>query len=178
MRGRSLPAIIAALVAAVLLAACGYGATVRDTVLLPGQSVTASNQSGTVRIVYVGPTTRTFEFNGKSTTIHETPRPKPWDGKLGIYDPADSFGPFPAIRIVCQESVLHFDDLDQAYAFLRSQISMGWVYSPDGLVVGFSRTPERRQVNVDLYQILIRGRKPHDLRGARPAAIHLEGATT
>jgi hypothetical protein len=50
---------------------------------------------------------------------------------------------------------------------------MDWVYTSDGLLVGFSRSPEREQINVDIRQLTIHGRKPMALRGARDRAIRL-----
>ena len=52
------------------------------------------------------------------------------------------------------------------------------VYTPDGLVVGFARTLERYQINIERYQILIRGRKPSGLKGARPDLFQETSAGT
>ena len=173
---RHSPATSASLVgmAALLLSACADHTATHDTVLGPGQSVTADNQSGHIRVVYVGPATRRFELDGRSRTIRMTQRPAMFDRRSGIYDPADWFWPWaPSLRIVCDESVINFDTIDELYAFLAGQRSMDWVYTTDGLVVGFDRTPARHQVNVDVYQLLVRGKKPKALRDARPSAIRL-----
>jgi len=59
---------------------------------------------------------------------------------------------------------------------------MDWVYTADGLVVGFSKTPPPSQrppggppsaVNITLWQLLIHGKKPIALKGARPDHIVL-----
>ena len=160
---------------AMLVSACADHTLVHDTVLRPGQSVSASNRAGRVRIVYLGPATRRFEIDGRSKTIRMTQRPEMFDRRSGIYDPADWFWPWrPSLRIVCDESVINFETIDELYAFLGEQRSMDWVYTPDGLVIGFDRTPSRYQVNVDVYQLLVRGEKPNGLRGARPYAIQLK----
>ena len=52
---------------------------------------------------------------------------------------------------------------------------MDWVYTPDGLVLGYGLTPSRRQVNIDVYQVLLGGKKPLQLRGAKPDAITVVG---
>jgi len=148
---------------------------VKGAVLSPGQSVEASNKNGNVRISYLSPIKRKYEWDRRSRIVKMIAREKPFQGKLGLYEPADSWGLNPfKIRLVVQESVLDFDSIDQIYAFLRqSSAYMDQVYTSDGLVVGFGRTPARNQIDFDLWQILLRGRKPTDLRGARPNLITL-----
>jgi hypothetical protein len=50
---------------------------------------------------------------------------------------------------------------------------MDWAYTADGLVMGYGKTSTRNQVNIDLFQILIGGAKPKDLKGARDTAIQI-----
>lgn len=104
------------------------------------------------------------------------PREERFMGKLGLYEPAGRFVSLPGdVRLVVQEATRDFDDYRQLYAALyESSAVMDWVYTRDGLVVGFSRTPERgNQVDVDVYQFLVQGQKPSDLKGAREEAIRL-----
>ncbi|PYL58067.1 MAG: hypothetical protein DMF30_03950 [Verrucomicrobia bacterium] len=77
-------------------------------------------------------------------------------------------------RLVVEEASIDFGKEDQIYAFLKqSSAYMDWVYTSDGLVVGFGRTPSRKQSNIDLWQILLRGQKPVGLIGARREQIVL-----
>jgi hypothetical protein len=94
-------------------------------------------------------------------------------GKTGLYDPADELISDPRTRLVVQESTIDFDDEAQMYDFLREEPSMDWVYTRDGLVLGFSSDPSRRQLNIDLYQFVVRGKRPTAMSGARPEAIHV-----
>jgi hypothetical protein len=105
------------------------------------------------------------------------PRPEPFEGRWGLYEPADTLIFFvPDTRLVVEESVIDFENYDEIYAFLYQGSAVeDWVYTPDGLVVGFGRSPERFQINVDLYQILIHGKRPIALRGARPSNIRFSG---
>ncbi|HEX7886949.1 MAG TPA: hypothetical protein VF474_13315, partial [Phenylobacterium sp.] len=66
-------------------------APIRETVLRPGQSVEATNKFGRVRITYVSPAERTFEWDGRSRTVKLIPRPERFMGMLGLYDPADQW---------------------------------------------------------------------------------------
>lgn len=148
---------------------------VTGAVLSPRQSVEATNKNGTIKISYMTPIKRKYEWDGKTRVVKMIRRSEPFQGRLGLYNPADSWGLNPfEIRIVVEEAVRDFDNEDQIYAFLRqsSQI-MDWVYTSDGLVIGFGRTPARNQINVDLWQILLHGKKPSGLKEANPNAIRL-----
>jgi hypothetical protein len=103
------------------------------------------------------------------------PRQDVFDRKLGLYEPADSWGfLFWRERLVVQESVINFENLDQVQAFLmQSKDYMDWVYSEDGLVVGFGRNSARRQINIDLWQILLNGKKPESLTGTGRERIRI-----
>lgn len=146
---------------------------VRGAVLKPGETVEATNNNGKVRISYVTAEKRRYEWDGRSRVITMISREEPFDKKLGLYEPADSWGfEFWQERLVVQESVISFENLDQVYAFLRqSKDYMKWVYTDDGLVIGFGRTPARKQINIDLWQLLVREQKPEGLVGARPEDI-------
>jgi hypothetical protein len=162
-----------AILAALLLSACSAQPTVKGNVLSRNQSVVAANGSGEVRISYVSPTRRRYEWDGQSRVVRMRVRAEPFMGKTGLYDPADAFVGDPRTRLVVQESTMNFDNEEQMYDFLRQEPSMDWVYTRDGLVLGFDRTPSRQQLNIDLYQFIVRGKPPSEMNGARPQAIHL-----
>ena len=68
----------------------------------------------------------------------------------------------------------NFDSEEEAKAaLLESSAYMDWVYTPDGLVVGFGQTPSRKQINFDLFQFLVRGQKPINLPGSRTDNISI-----
>jgi hypothetical protein len=148
---------------------------VQGAVLSPGKGVIATNKNGTVKIFYISPTSRKYQWDGKARIIKLTARSRSFDGRLGLYDPADSWGLNPfEVRAVVQEAVRNFESLREIYAFLRQSSNyMDWVYTSDGLVVGFGRTPARKQINIDLWQLLLKGAKPQNLRGANLEAIRL-----
>lgn len=154
---------------------CGDSTVVKNAVLDQGQSVEASNNNGTIRISYVSPTKRKYEWDGKSRTVKMIARAEAFQGRWGLYDPADSWGfSFSEVRMVVEESVRDFEDMEQLRAALvQSSAVLDWVYTSDGLVVGFGRTPSRKQINIDLFQLLVRGQKPSGLAGARPEQIRL-----
>jgi ribosomal protein S16 len=134
-------------------------------VLKPGQSVLATNKYGNVEISYVSPTSRSFRWRNISRIVKMTPRQGSYLGALGLYDPAASDGD-DGVRLVVQESNLYFKNYEEIYAFLHQSSEVkDWVYTSDGLVVGFSLTEHRNQANIDLWQLFIDKKKPSALRG-------------
>lgn len=148
---------------------------VRETVLSKGQTVEATNRYGTVKISYVDPVTRRYSWDGQEKVVRLIPREEPFQGKLGIYEPANARIFSTGTRLVLEEAVRNFETEEQMQAALiESSDYLDWVYTDDGLVVGFGRTPSRRQVNIDIWQFLLRGHKPAHTPGARPDSIVLK----
>jgi hypothetical protein len=160
-------------IACLLLTACSEQSMVKGNVLSQHQVVVAKNSTGEIRISYISPTNRRYEWDGQSRVVQMRVRGEPFMGKTGLYDPADALISDPRTRLVVQESSMDFNDETQMYDFLREEPSMDWVYTRDGLVLGFNRVPSRQQLNIDLYQFFIRGKRPTAMRGARPDAIHV-----
>lgn len=167
-------ASVLALVGACLTGCAEHSTPIQGVVLRPGQSVEATNKFGSVRVSYVSPLKRKFEWDGDSQTIKLIARPEPFDGESGLYDPADCFLTCQTPRLVVEEAGHDFDSYDQIYTFLvQGSAVMDWVYSSDGLVVGFGRSPTREQINIYVKQLTIHGQKPIGLHGARNGAIRL-----
>jgi len=145
-------------------------------------TIEASNKQGPVRISYVDEFTRKYEWSGRSRTIKLIPREDRFryegqigEGILGLYEPATSWFFAPRERLVVQEAERHFKDEQEARRFLtQSSNFMDWVYTNDGLVVGFSKMEARGgQVNIDIWQLVIGGVRPKVLIGAKPDAIQI-----
>jgi hypothetical protein len=162
-------AVVAFLVGGFISAQPGAAAAPpRETVLRAGETIEATNNNGTVRISYVSPVRRKYEWDGRARTITLLARDEPFQGRLGLYEPASSWGlnPFET-RLVVQESIRHFRSMEEVEkALVESSRIMDWVYTSDGLVVGFGRSPARKQINIDVWQVLVRGEKPRALKGS------------
>lgn len=153
-------------------------AYVQGAVLRPGQRVEATNKFGSVRISYVSPLKRKFAWDGESRTIKLIARPEPFLGESGLYDPAGCWVIIVPLcrtpRLVVEEAGHDFKSYDEIYAFLvQGSAVMDWVYTSDGLVVGFGRAPSRDQVNIEVRQLTIHGQKPIGLRGASNGNIRM-----
>jgi len=171
-----------------LLCLLGCQKHVPIAVLAPAQSIEATTENGTIRITYISPTKRKFEWDGNTRTAKLTVRHTPFHGRTGLYDPAPSWGFDPnEIRLVADEAVYDFDNQEQLNRFLYDHApEFGYVYTNDGLVVRFRKTPppeHRRRcdppstVSFDLYQLLIRGEKPTTMKDANPDQIARLGPT-
>jgi hypothetical protein len=77
-------------------------------------------------------------------------------------------------RGVLQEGQQHFDSQEEALKWIEQQSGYyPTVYRDDGLVVSFGKVPVRRQINVEVWQILIHGKKPEKLPGSQNDAIQV-----
>ena len=168
LRGFLLPALL-------MVVSCSDSKTpVAGAVLTPGQYVVAANKFGGVRISYVDAITRRYEWQNNSRVVTMKRRPEPFRGKVGMYNPNEG-GLFDRKqRLLVQEHTINYETEKELYASLyEGSAVMDWVYTEDGLVVGYGIFPDRDQVNLELFQILLRGKKPTGLRGARPDSIRL-----
>lgn len=148
-----------------------------EVVLDPGMKIEATNKNGTFFVKYVDSRTRHFGWNGNEKTVRMIARTERFPsassirskGDLGIYHPATGRR-YP--RLVVREAIVHVDSMENLYRFLYQGSALeDWVYTRDGLMLGFSETPERNQINISLFQLLINGEKPSELKGARPQNI-------
>jgi hypothetical protein len=107
-------------------------------------------------------------------------RAERWHGSLGLYWPGPGFHWRECegvARAVVEEGQQNFDTAAAALAWVRARSDwMPYVYRNDGLVVGWrTAIPERKQLNVDVWQLLVAGRKPTELEGATDSAITTRG---
>jgi hypothetical protein len=155
---------------------------VKGAVLERGQSVQVTNKNGTVKISYISPTKRNYEWDGQSRIIKMIPGEEDVTDPLGsvhpsyagMYNPADVWIVSFKVRLVVSEGTMNFKHENELYKFLdQGSAIMDWVYTSDGLAVGFARSPGRQQINFYLYQLLLNGKKPTNLKGANPNKIRL-----
>ncbi len=137
--------------------------------------IEATNKNGTVSIEYIAPLVRRYKWDEYDELRTLIPRKERWLGLLGAYDPAEQsiwniFSP----RIVTEDSQLNFNNNTELEKWLlQSKEVKDWVYTNDGLVVGFFKSPDRNQVNIEVYQLYVNGIKPTMLEGSRPENIKI-----
>ncbi len=141
-----------------------------EIVMTPGMRITADTPGGAITLGAGEGYERTYTWDGTTRSAKMWPRKTRWLGSLGIYYPGlgqhwkSNHG---ITRGVLQEGVLWFKTEADAVAWIKKHnSSTGCVYSSQGLVVAWGKVPERKQLNVDVWQIYVDGHKPTRLEGS------------
>jgi hypothetical protein len=138
-------------------------------VLSVGDTLEIRNENGSLRIIADSDLKRTFMWDGASRTVVMERRKEPWKGAVGLYwpGPGDHWEDHKGVtRGVVQEQTRDFKDEASFREWLRGY--QEWYdakHTPDGIVAGWSITPSRGQLNVELWRITIAGNQPEALDG-------------
>ena len=134
----------------------------KEVVLTKKQTIIIVNNSGNVEISFKDDFRRSFKYKNISWVEELEVRPSRWMGILGVYSPG--IRPFSkeavVNRLVYIECVKDFSSETEALDWLMQEWNhkkMKLVWTKNGLVGGFCETPARRQLNVDLYLITVKG---------------------
>lgn len=148
-----------------------------EVVMSPGMKIAATTPTGTITITAEEGHHRSYTWSGQTRSAEMRPRKERWHGSLGIYYPGPGYhwADHEGIRRgVLQEGQQHFASEKEALRWIAAQRKfMPLVYRSDGLAVGWLKVPERKQLNVDVWQILIGGKKPVALEGGDDQAIEV-----
>jgi hypothetical protein len=134
--------------------------------------ITARTSQGEIKIRAGREFERSYTWDGETRSAKLWPRKERWYGSLGIYypGPGEHWKSNKGItRAVLEEGNLWFKTTDDAANWIKRARSTGidYVFTDDGLLVGFGRFLARKQVNVDVWQIMVAGEKPRTLPGSR-----------
>ena len=146
-----------------------------EIVMSPGMTITAETPVGKITITAGKGLKRSYTWEGATRSVEMSPRDERWYGSLGLYfpGPGEHWQEHKGItRGVVEEGQQHFKSEAEAIKWIKGRSWMPYVYRDDGLVVGWSKTLPRRQLKVEVWQILISGKKPQRLlssRALRPA---------
>jgi hypothetical protein len=161
----------------------GAAAQSQELVLQENTHLVAITPSGRISIRAGKKFDRWYSWGQCTLRSHMQARSSRWLGNLGIYDPAGSFLILSTVlpwwfkcdgisRTVVDEGQIHFANQSTAETWLaRYAEPSASVWTNDGLLVRWDITKEREQINVDLWQICIHGRRPIKLPGAHDQAI-------
>jgi hypothetical protein len=148
-----------------------------EVVMTPRMKITATTPTGKITITADKRLKRSYTWEGATRSVEMWPRDDRWYGSLGLYfpGPGEHWKNHKDItRGVVEEGQQHFKTAEEALKWLGERKWMPYVYRDDGLVVGWSKTPARRQLNVEVWQILINGKKPVKLRASQDDKIKVE----
>jgi hypothetical protein len=141
-----------------------------EFVMSPGMRITATTSVGTITITAVDELTRSYTWDGATRAIEMTPRDSRWYGSLGLFSPGagehwrDHHG---ITRCVTAEGQQHFKTVEEALGWIRKRDWTPFVYRDDGLMAGWDKNFARRQLGVEVWQILIDAKKPKSLPGSQ-----------
>lgn len=152
-----------------------------ELVMTQGMKIVATNKSGTIEVEAGRDSRRKYTWEGATREVLLVVRKARWYGSLGLYSPGSGIsGTFPPhngiSRAVVEEGQQHFNSMEEALKWLNRpwyKDVLNWVYNNRGLVVGWSKAPSRNQLNVEVWQIYINGKRPTRLPGANDAAIQV-----
>jgi hypothetical protein len=150
-----------------------------EVAMMPGSTITATTSLGTISIQAGKGLKRSYTWDGSTRSVEMVPRDKRWYGSLGLYfpGPGNHWKPNNGItRGVVEEGQQHFKTVDEAMKWINEHLWMPLVYRNDGLAVGWRKVPERSQLNVDVWQIYIDGKKPTALPGSADEKIIVKRA--
>ena len=146
-----------------------------EVVMAPGSSITAETSTGTIKITAGQGLLRSYTWEGATRFVEMGARQKRWQGSLGIGwpGPGDHWKEHNGItRGVLEEAQMRFTTAAAAMKWLSAKgKELPLVYRNDGLVVGYGKNLSRRQLNVEVWQIYIGGKKPKTLAGSQNSKI-------
>jgi hypothetical protein len=152
-----------------------------EVVMSPGMRITATTSVGRITITAVDELTRSYTWDGATRAVEMSPRATRWYGSLGLFNPGagehwrDNRG---ITRCVTEEGQQHFKTVEEALKWIKERQYHPFVYRDDGLLIGWHKTLPRKQLNVEVWQILIDGNRPKQLPGSRNDKIIVETVET
>jgi hypothetical protein len=145
-----------------------------------GVTISADLGGERLTIKAIGPLERTYQLGELSTTVDLVPRRERWYGSLGIYR-AEGDG---QRHLVLDEGFQYFDSQEEFQEWIAwQQDRMKYVHTSDGLVLGWALQRNDSEgldeaLSVELWQVLIKGKKPAILPNSDDAAFTVEKAGT
>ena len=155
-----------------------------ELVMHEGASLTATTSLGKITVTAGEGLARIYEWlQDCSLSADMTARQERWYGSRGIYDAAGSyfilsstlpwwFSCHGISRTVVEEGRIHFASVAEAESWISRYAKINSAaWSNNGLLVSWALVPERQQLNADVWQICILGKKPVALSGAKDDAF-------
>ena len=144
---------------------------VNELVLKDGMRIVISNSYGSMTIEGKKDLIRLFTWNSATREVLLLPRRERWYGSLGGYYPGsgEHWKKHDGItRAVVDEGQQHFSNIDEALSWIHKNCKASFVYRDDGLGVAWEKvTGGGGTLIVDIWQILINGKKPEHLPGSQ-----------
>jgi len=135
-------------------------------VMEPNSRITATTSAGTISITSGNGLKRYYSWDGVTRAV--VMDPDYYGAGINYPGPGYHWWPHQGIsRGVLGEEQKDFKTIDDALKWLSELTWIPHVYRDDGLVVGWDKNPSRSQLNVNVWQIYINGKRPIKMLGSQ-----------
>jgi uncharacterized protein len=152
-----------------------------EVVMSPGMRITATTSVGTIAITAADELTRSYTWDGATRSVEMEPQKARFFGSLGLFHVAqgehwrDHHG---ITRCFTDEGQQHFKTVEEAIKWSKERDRSPLVYRDDGLMVGWNKFVGGKKLQVEVWQILLDGKKPERLPGSQNDKIVVETVET
>jgi hypothetical protein len=148
-----------------------------EVVMSPGMKITATTSMGTIVVTAADELTRSYTWDGATRAIEMQPQKSRFFGSLGLFHDGitvhwrEHHG---IARCSTEEGQQDFKTVDELMKWIKEPERLKPVYRNDGLTVGWYKDLPRKMLDVQVWQILINGKKPTRLPGSQDDKIVVE----
>jgi ankyrin repeat protein len=150
-------------------------------VMSPRMRITAKTSVGTIAITAVDQQTRSYSWDAETFAVERLPAKVRFFGEDGLYykGPGEHWrGQHGVTQCLTTEANKLFITLEDAMAWIKEPERATFVYRGDGLMVGWSKAADPKRLTVEVWQILIDGKKPNQLAGSQDDKVVVETVET
>ncbi len=142
--------------------------------------ITAKTPVGTIAITAVDERTRSYTWDGGKFAVERLPAAERFFGEDGLfYKCSQNWRKNRGITgCLTKEANKLFITVEDAMAWIKEPDRASFVYCGDGLMVGWSKAGGPMPLTVEVWQILIDGKKPTQLAGSEDDNIVVETVET
>jgi uncharacterized protein len=148
-----------------------------EVVMSPGMKITATTSVGTIAVTAADELTRAYTWDGGTRAVEMQPQKSRYFGSLGLFfEGADVHWRehHGIARCSTEEGQQDFKTVEEVMKWIKEPERMDPVYRDDGLMVGWYKDLPRKMLRVNVWQILINGKKPTRLPGSQNDKIVVE----
>ena len=147
----------------------------------PRMRITAKTSVGTIAITAVDQQTRSYTWDGADLFGRAVARESEVLRRRRLYYKGTGEhwrGHHGITHCLTKESNKLFITLEDAMAWIKEPERASFVYRGDGLMVGWGKTADPKRLTVEVWQILIDGKKPTQLPGSQDDKVVVETVET
>jgi uncharacterized protein len=152
-----------------------------ELVMSPRMRITAKTSVGTIVITAVDEQTRSYSWEGATRAVERSPATERFFAEDGLFykGEGDHWRDHHGItRCLTKEANKLCITVEDAMAWIKEPERASFVYRGDGLMVGWGKIADPKQLTVEVWQILIDGKKPTRLPGSQDDKIVVETVET